>query len=107
LTFARAGNLYAGGVFTSAGTNITANIAEAALELSSYDMSIKEIAAGKYVVSGLGTPELAYVLERATNLAPPVVWVPVATNVPSTAVLSFTNTSTAPRGFYRTRYAPQ
>jgi hypothetical protein len=51
-----------------------------------------------------GTPSYPYVLLRATNLAPPVVWQPVVTNLTDTnGNWSFTDSisSSAPARFYR------
>ena len=48
----------------------------------------------------------AYSLDLATNLTPPVVWTPEATNASPTVNLSFTNQDNLPQAFYRLRYIP-
>lgn len=51
-----------------------------------------------------GTPNFPYVLQSATNLAPPVSWQPVVTNLADTGgnwAFTDTNTSQYPARFYR------
>jgi hypothetical protein len=51
-----------------------------------------------------GTPGSAYVLLATTNLAPPINWQPVATNLADPTgnwTFTDTNTLTNPAGFYR------
>jgi YD repeat-containing protein len=51
-----------------------------------------------------GAPSYPYILESATNLAPPIAWQPVATNEADTNgnwTITETNISTVPTRFYR------
>ena len=57
-------------------------------------------------VEARGVPDRAYVLEAATNLAPPIVWSPVATNIAGPdGMFRFTHSTTSPLPacFYRLR----
>jgi hypothetical protein len=101
------GNLYAGGYFTSAGTNLSYHIAEAFLSKSSYSLGLANLGGGTNIITGLGTPGYSYALDFTTNLAPPTVWTPEATNTLSSQSLIFTNVSTSSNGFYRMRYVGQ
>jgi hypothetical protein len=107
LAFDSRGNLFVGGEFTEAGTNISTYLAEALLSESSYNLALTRLGAGTNVITGLGTPNYAYALDMATNLAPPINWMPQATNNLTYQSFVFTNTSTSPQGFYRTRYVPE
>lgn len=61
---------------------------------------------GQWRLRYLGIPGYAYALEWRTNLAVGD-WVPVRTNVAGPdGRLEFTNVSTAPENYYRTRHAP-
>jgi hypothetical protein len=55
------------------------------------------------VVSGGGQPGCSYILVRATDLVPPVVWTPVMTNLAdSSGNISFTNLpAVGTSAFYR------
>ena len=65
------------------------------------------IANGTVVLSYLGIPGTNYALDWATNLTAPVNWMPVATNsAGANGILNFTNTSSEPVNFFRTRYVP-
>lgn len=62
---------------------------------------------GSVALTYLGIPGYNYVLDWATNLTPPIAWTPVQTNVAATnGYLTFTNSSSAPVNFFRTRYVP-
>jgi hypothetical protein len=62
---------------------------------------------GTNVLSFLGTPNINYALETATNLVPPVVWQPLLTNgAAPNGWLFFTNVPSQSPVFYRTRYVP-
>jgi hypothetical protein len=51
-----------------------------------------------------GIPGFPYALEWATNLSTPIAWVPMITNIADVnGLANFTNTSAAPRNFFRTR----
>jgi hypothetical protein len=56
-----------------------------------------------------GVPEHSYVSERATNLIPPIVWTPVATNTAGSTTsafpgrIFFTNEIISPASFFRTQ----
>mgnify|MGYP000247649681 CR=1 FL=1 len=61
---------------------------------------------GAWRLSYVGIPGFAYALEWRTNLTVGE-WAPVRTNVAGpNGLLIFTNTSTAPQNYYRTRHAP-
>jgi hypothetical protein len=109
LAFDSSGNLDVGGYFTLAGNKDIAYLAKLLLSQSSYNLSLKSLVAGTNIVNvitGLGTPNNTYALDLATNLAPPVNWVPQATNTPTGVNLVFTNVSDLPQGYYRTRSVP-
>jgi hypothetical protein len=60
---------------------------------------------GAVQLGGSGAPGQAYVLQTATNLAQPVVWSPLATNIADTnGAFSFADSHATnfPRRFYRT-----
>jgi hypothetical protein len=62
---------------------------------------------GTVVLSYFGIPGINYALDWATNMTAPISWMPVATNpAGAQGALRFTNTSTAPVNFFRTRYVP-
>jgi len=62
---------------------------------------------GTVVLSYLGIPGTNYTLDWATNLTAPVNWMPVATNPAGVnGILNFTNTSSEPANFFRTRRVP-
>ena len=62
---------------------------------------------GTVVLSYLGVPGYNYALDWATNLAAPINWMAVSTNTAgATGSLNFTNTSTEPANYFRTRYVP-
>ena len=58
---------------------------------SSYNLTLTSIGGGTNVIAGLGTPNFAYALDLATNLTPPINWMPQITNTTPVASLSFTN----------------
>jgi autotransporter-associated beta strand protein len=65
------------------------------------------IANGTVVLNYLGLPGTNYALDWATNLTPPINWIALQTNTATTnGALTFTNTSTEPVNFFRTRYVP-
>jgi hypothetical protein len=107
------GNLYVGGSFTTAGTNAAANIAKALLVgPTPNQLTLAQPASPTNVITYLGTPGNNYTLDSATDLTPPINWIPQATNTASTntattaGYLTFTNLSTVPRAFYRVRSVP-
>jgi hypothetical protein len=104
LAFDTSGNLLVGGFFTIAGTNASIGIAEALLSTSSGHLSLSRMASGTNVITGFGTPGYDYALDFATNLIPPINWMPQTTNASSSVKLLFTNTTGALQGFFRTRY---
>jgi hypothetical protein len=70
-------------------------------------LSVANFGNGTNVLSFSGIPADNYALDMATNLMPPIVWVPQATNpAASDGSLNFTNVSTEPQSFYRTRSVP-
>jgi hypothetical protein len=95
-------NLYAGGQFTVAGTNtITPYIAEALLSTSSYNLALTNLGPGTNLITGIGTPGYAYALDLATNLVPPINWIPQTTNFSPDMNLTFTNIGPYPRASLR------
>jgi hypothetical protein len=107
------GNLYVGGSFTTAGTNAAACIAKALLVgPTPNQLTLAQPAPSTNVITYLGTPGANYALDSATNLTPPINWIPQATNTASTnnattaGYLTFTNLSAFPQAFYRTRFVP-
>jgi trimeric autotransporter adhesin len=107
LVFDRSENLDVGGDFTLAGTNVSYSIAQVLLSPTSYGLSVQRLGPGTNIIRGFGTPGYAYALDMATNLISPVNWTPLITNTQTNINLIFTNATTSPRGFYRTRYVPQ
>lgn len=62
---------------------------------------------GTNVITFLGNPNYNYALDLATNLNPPLNWMPQATNPAGiNGTLNFTNVSTQTPSFYRTRSVP-
>jgi hypothetical protein len=107
------GNLYAGGNFTTAGTNGATNIAKALLSGPTPDeLTLAQPGPSTNVITYLGTPGANYAVDAATNLTPPIKWIPQATNMASSnnattaGYLTLTNASTAPQAFYRIRSVP-
>ena len=105
------GNLYAGGNFTIAGTNSSYYIAKATLTGPLQNqMSLATAGSDTNVIEFLGIPGYSYALDIATNLVPPVNWIPQTTNMASTnnATMSgyviVTNVGSCPQAFYRSRY---
>jgi hypothetical protein len=68
---------------------ITINVTNPSLVLD----SIGFVSSGqKFAISGVGQPGYAYILVGTANLVPPIVWVPVMTNMADrSAGISFTN----------------
>jgi hypothetical protein len=65
------------------------------------------ISPGTVNLSYLGIPGFRYALDWATNLYGGPAWTPVATNnADANGTATFTNTSTQPQNFFRTRYVP-
>ncbi len=70
-------------------------------------LSATSLGNGSNVLTFAGIPTYNYALDLATNLAPPINWMPQATNpAASNGALIFTNLSTQPQTYYRTRYVP-
>jgi hypothetical protein len=96
-----------------AGTNVSAYIAKAILTgPTPNQLLLANARGGTNVITYLGTPGANYALDLATNLAPPVNWMPQATNttlignVATAGYLTFTNTNHLPQAYYRTRSVP-
>jgi hypothetical protein len=100
------GNLLVGGMFTTAGTTASPYIAEAIVTTGSAILSFAQLDSVDYILKARVTPGYSYALDLATNLAPPVIWVPQTTNASSSQSLVFTNASFWPAAFYRARYVP-
>ena len=107
LAFDAYGNLCVGGGFDMVGANAAGYIVKALLSKSSSNLAVSKLGTGMKLITGQGTPGYAYALDLATNLAPPINWIPQATNNLTTQSLLFSNTVTFPRGFYRARYVDQ
>jgi hypothetical protein len=103
LAFDPAGNLYVGGSFTNAGNQASTWLAKALVSPSSYNLVLTIAGGETNVITGLGTPGITYVLEATPDLTPPVQWTSVATNIPITPQLFFTNLVAGPQRFYRVR----
>ena len=113
LAFDKFGNLYVGGWFTTAGTNVSASLAKAILTGPTPNhLVLANAGGGTNVITYLGTPGANYALDLATSLAAPVRWIPQTTNTASTAnaatagYLTFTNSNRLPQAYYRTRQVP-
>jgi hypothetical protein len=106
------GNLYVGGNFTIAGTNSSYCLAKALLTGPTPNQLLLANAGSTNVITYLGTPGANYALDLATNLTPPINWMPQGTNTASTAnattagYLNFTNSNHSPQAYYRTRSVP-
>jgi hypothetical protein len=70
-------------------------------------LSASSLGNGTNVLTFAGIPTYNYALDLATNLAPPINWMPQVTNpAANNGSLIFTNVSTEPQSYYRTRYVP-
>lgn len=70
-------------------------------------LSAANLGNGTNVLTFAGIPTYNYALDLATNLAPPINWMPQVTNpAANNGALIFTNVSSEPQTFYRTRYVP-
>lgn len=70
-------------------------------------LAFTSLGGGTSVLQYAGIPTYNYALDMATNLAYPINWMPQITNpAANNGFLFFTNTSTAPASYYRTRYVP-
>jgi hypothetical protein len=107
LVFDVSGNLCVCGNFNLAGKNCSYYVAKALLSTSSYNLTLSQPGVGTNIITAVGTPGYSYALDLTTNLMPPVNWIAQATNTPVGQNMTFTNTTPAPQGFYRTRYVPQ
>jgi trimeric autotransporter adhesin len=98
----QAGRLYAGGVLSAAGTNASAYVAQAnVLDMISKPHRNPD---GSFTFNLLTTPNSTNRVLAITNLAPPAVWRPIATNfAPASGAWQFTdsNASLYPVRFYR------
>jgi len=96
-----AGRLYAGGAFTAvAGTNVSAYLAQAnVLPMLS---KLRRNSDGSMTFDLLTTPNTSSRVLATTNLAPPVTWQPICTNVaPANGAWEFTDTNASD---YRARF---
>ncbi len=107
------GNLCVGGAFSTAGTNAAANIAKVLLVgPTPNQLTLAQPVPPTNIITFLGTPGYTYALDSTTDLAPPINWIPQATNTASTnnattaGYLTFTNLSVALEAFYRIRSVP-
>jgi hypothetical protein len=91
-------------VITNATGSATSSVANLVVGLPPQRLAVN-FASGQGVHLQLsGTPNFPYVLQSATNLAPPVSWQPVVTNLADSAGgwnYSDTNTAAYPQHFYR------
>jgi hypothetical protein len=113
LAFDSSGNLYVGGDFRTAGTNLAFCLAKALLTgPTPNQLLLANAGGGTNVIIYLGSPGANYALDLATNLAPPFNWMPQTTNTASignaatAGYLMFTNSNHLPQGYYRTRLIP-
>lgn len=65
-------------------------------------VSSKPGTGGSFVLNATTIPGLSYVVQGASNLNPPILWLPLTTNnAAGDGSLAFTNNSTAPVKFFR------
>jgi hypothetical protein len=89
-------------IVTNAGGSVTSSIA--ALNVVPVPALVLSNTAGGFVLmAGSGAASNSYIVQRATNLAAPIIWVPLFTNVIGTnGVIQFNETNkAAPFQFYR------
>ena len=87
----------------TATATVTVNVASGA----GYNLLNAQHMGGQEVVSFAGIPDDQYALDWTTNLAAPIIWVPVATNTAADdGSLIFTNAPSGGNDFYRARYVP-
>ena len=96
------GTLYAGGVFSTAGGKVSAYAAEAGLVWPEILIGPVLNTDGSMALDCSTGNNCSSRLYAATNLAPPVGWQPIYTNVTG-GLWQFTDTNAAgsPAGFYR------
>jgi len=105
------GNLYAGGLAYIVGDYANGIDKILVDGPTPNHLSLANVGASTNVLTFLGSPGSNYVLDLATNLFPPVQWMPQSTNIASTnnaaaaGYVSFTNVTKLPSGFFRTRIA--
>ena len=87
---------------------LTQDISVSAPPAGFHVLSLSSVSgAGTAVFGFLGAPGYKYALDRSTNLPSPTNWIAQVTNTaPPSGVLSYTNTSSAPANFFRTRHVP-
>ncbi|HVM50762.1 MAG TPA: immunoglobulin-like domain-containing protein [Candidatus Acidoferrum sp.] len=84
---------------------VTVNVAPAGAGYNR--VSAPVLGGGSGQVSYAGIPYSEYALDMATNIAPPVTWIPVVTNqANASGEASFTFTVSQGRAFYRVRSVP-
>jgi hypothetical protein len=103
-------DMYAGGVFKTAGGTVSAFITRAVLgDAPGYnEITGSPLSGGGMQFSYIGSPGTNYALDRTFNLSPPVTWTPQVTNTMSVSgVMLFTNTPVpATNNFWRVRLIP-
>jgi hypothetical protein len=94
--------LYAGGEFTTAGTNASAYVAEAILKPGNWlTIQAGVPGPGTNTMTYLGLPSLPYLVQYATNLTTSP-WFPLATNIPGpTGIGAVEDRATNRQRFYR------
>ena len=87
----------------TATATVTVNVASGA----GFNLLSAQIAGGEEVLNFAGIPDDQYALDWTTNLAAPIIWIPVVTNTAANdGSLIFTNASSGGNDFYRARYVP-
>ena len=89
------------------GANITATVSVMIFSPQGFNQLAASVSNNVFTLTYLGIPGYAYAVEHATNLTPPIVWTPVATNQAATnGYLIFNVTSTNMHNYFRTRSVP-
>ncbi len=108
LTFIPAATNHTGNysvIVTNLGGSVTSSLA--ALNVVPVpSLVLSNSGAGFVLAAGSGAVSNRYIVQRTTNLSPPIVWVPLVTNIIGTnGIIQFNETSTAaPFQFYRVAF---
>ncbi len=70
-------------------------------------IGVEDLGGSSMRLTYTGTPGYNYALDHTTNLAAPILWLPIATNTAGTnGILLFTNSFVLPEDFFRNRSVP-
>jgi hypothetical protein len=94
-------------IVTNNSGSVTSSIATLTI-IQGYDqLSAANTGGSTNVLTFLGTPKANYALDLATNLLPPITWLPQVTNpADNNGSLIITNLSILPQAYYRIRSVP-